>query len=62
MSRAIVLEVAQHGINTLATGSRIEKEAVASRYTPMGHPHSATEMACMVAFLASPGVGYITAK
>ena len=69
MSRSIALEVAKYNITVnnvapgwVGTASQSEKEVIASRYTPFGRAGSATEMATMIAYLASPGASYVTGQ
>ena len=69
MSRSIALEVAMHNITInnvapgwVATGSQTEEEKVASLHTPFGRAGTPTEMATMIAFLATPGASYITGQ
>ena len=69
MSRSIALEVAMHNITInnvapgwVATGSQTEEEKTASLHTPFGRAGTPLEMAAMIAFLATPGAGYITGQ
>jgi len=69
MSRGIALEVAKYNITVnnvapgwVATASQMEAEKIASQYTPFGRAGTPTEMATMIAFLATPGASYITGQ
>ena len=69
MSRSIAIDVAKHNVTInnvapgwVATASQTEEEAEAARYTPLGRGGTATEMATMVAYLATPGASYVTGQ
>ena len=69
MSRSIALEVAEHNITInnvapgwVATGSQTDEEKIASAHTPFSRAGTPTEMAAMIAFLATPGASYITGQ
>lgn len=69
MSRSIAIDVAKNNITVnnvapgwVATASQTEEEATAAKYTPIGRGGTATEMATMVAYLATPGSSYVTGQ
>jgi len=69
MSRSIALEVAEYNVTInnvapgwVATGSQTDEEKIASAHTPFGRAGTPTEMATMIAFLATPGASYITGQ
>jgi 3-oxoacyl-[acyl-carrier protein] reductase len=65
-TRAIALEAAPCGVAVnavapgwIATGSQTEREAAAGLRTPVRRSGTATEVASVIAFLASPGASYV---
>ena len=69
MSRAIALETAGHNITVncvapgwIATASQTDDEALAGRCTPLGRSGIPTEVAAVIAFMATPAASYITGQ
>jgi 3-oxoacyl-[acyl-carrier protein] reductase len=69
LTRAIAVDVADQGVTVnavapgwIATGSQTESERVEGRSTPVGRSGTAAEVASAVAWLSSPGAGYVTGQ
>ena len=67
LTRAVAVEVAGRGVTCnavapgwIATGSQTADEAGHGRRTPVGRSGTTSEVAAVVAFLASPGASYVT--
>lgn len=69
MSRSIAIEVGMDNITInnvapgwIATGSQLEDEKIAARYTPLKRAGTPMETASLIAYLATPGASYITGQ
>ena len=69
MSRSIAIEVGMDNITInnvapgwIATGSQLEDEKTAARYTPLKRAGTPMETASLIAYLATPGASYITGQ
>jgi 3-oxoacyl-[acyl-carrier protein] reductase len=69
LARAVAVDVADRGVTVnavapgwISTGSQTESERLEGRSTPVGRSGTAAEVASAVAWLSSPGAGYVTGQ
>ena len=69
LTRALAVDEAQHAITAnavapgwISTGSQTEHEAAEGLLTPVGRSGTADEVASAIAWLASPGAGYVNGQ
>ena len=69
LTRALAVDEARHGVTAnavapgwISTGSQTEHEAAQGLVTPPGRSGTADEVASAIAWLASPGAGYVNGQ
>jgi 3-oxoacyl-[acyl-carrier protein] reductase len=69
LTRALAVDEARHGVTAnavapgwISTGSQTEHEAAEGLVTPPGRSGTADEVASAIAWLASPGAGYVNGQ
>lgn len=69
LMRSLAIEVGRQGVTAnavlpgwIATGSQLPEEAVGGENTPLGRSGSASEVAEVIAFLASDAASYVTGQ
>ena len=69
LTRALAVDEAPHGITAnavapgwIATGAQLDSEAIEGALVPLGRSGTAQEVASVIAWLATPGAGYVTGQ